>query len=39
MQVGTIAGNLMTKHRVPVFSSDVFMLLETVGAVLTIRKY
>ncbi|XP_063618136.1 xanthine dehydrogenase/oxidase-like [Cydia splendana] len=34
--IGTIAGNLMVKHRVPVFSSDLFLLLETIGAVLVI---
>ncbi|CAH0400156.1 unnamed protein product [Chilo suppressalis] len=34
--IGTIAGNLMTKHRYPSFSSDIFLLFETVGAYLTI---
>ncbi|XP_061707826.1 uncharacterized protein LOC133518213 [Cydia pomonella] len=34
--IGTIAGNLMVKHRVPVFSSDLFLLLETIGAVLVV---
>ncbi|XP_037970324.2 xanthine dehydrogenase 1 [Plutella xylostella] len=34
--VGTVAGNLMVKHRVPTFSSDVFLLMETIGATLTI---
>ncbi|XP_041981596.1 xanthine dehydrogenase/oxidase-like [Aricia agestis] len=34
--VGTIAGNLMVKHRHPEFQSDVFLLLTTVGAELTI---
>ncbi|XP_059045056.1 uncharacterized protein LOC131840881 [Achroia grisella] len=34
--IGTIAGNLMIKHKKPTFSSDVFLLLETIGANLTI---
>ncbi|KAI5646262.1 molybdopterin-binding domain of aldehyde dehydrogenase domain-containing protein [Phthorimaea operculella] len=34
--IGTIAGNLMQKHRLPVFSSDLFLLFESVGAMLTI---
>uniref|UniRef100_A0A1B0CV50 Putative xanthine dehydrogenase n=1 Tax=Lutzomyia longipalpis TaxID=7200 RepID=A0A1B0CV50_LUTLO len=34
--VGTIAGNLMIKHDHREFYSDVFLLLETVGASLTI---
>ncbi|XP_013192259.1 probable aldehyde oxidase gad-3 isoform X2 [Amyelois transitella] len=34
--IGTIAGNLMVKHRSPTFSSDIFLLLETIGAVLII---
>ncbi|KAL0829108.1 hypothetical protein ABMA28_003962 [Loxostege sticticalis] len=34
--VGCIAGNLMTKHDHPMFPSDIFLLLETVGAYLTI---
>ncbi|XP_022826465.1 xanthine dehydrogenase-like [Spodoptera litura] len=34
--VGSIAGNLMTKHRHNDFSSDLFLLFETVGAELTI---
>ncbi|KAL9699938.1 hypothetical protein quinque_003379 [Culex quinquefasciatus] len=34
---GTIAGNLMIKHQHPEFPSDVFLLLETVGATLSIR--
>ncbi|KAJ8719387.1 hypothetical protein PYW08_011562 [Mythimna loreyi] len=34
--IGTVAGNLMTKHRLPTFSSDIFLLLETVGATLVI---
>ncbi|XP_073945872.1 xanthine dehydrogenase-like isoform X2 [Choristoneura fumiferana] len=34
--IGTIGGNLMTKHQHFNFQSDVFLLLETVGACLTI---
>ncbi|KAL0878729.1 hypothetical protein ABMA27_003779 [Loxostege sticticalis] len=34
--IGSIAGNLMTKHRNPKFSSDIFLLFETIGALLTI---
>ncbi|XP_059622489.1 xanthine dehydrogenase-like [Phlebotomus argentipes] len=34
--VGTIAGNLMIKHDHPEFPSDIFLLLETIGATLTI---
>ncbi|XP_075977021.1 uncharacterized protein LOC142977165 [Anticarsia gemmatalis] len=34
--IGTVAGNLMTKHRLPTFTSDVFLLFETVMATLTI---
>ncbi|XP_028164069.1 indole-3-acetaldehyde oxidase-like isoform X2 [Ostrinia furnacalis] len=34
--VGSIAGNLMTKHEHPMFPSDIFLLLETVGAYVTI---
>lgn len=37
--VGTIGGNLMIKHQHPEFPSDLFLLLETVGAKLTVRKY
>ncbi|KAJ2951519.1 hypothetical protein O0L34_g13669 [Tuta absoluta] len=43
--LGTIAGNLMIKHQHNEFPSDIFLLLETVGAQLTIihsngtRKY
>lgn len=35
---GTIAGNLSIKHRHPAFPSDVYLLLEGVGARLTIGK-
>ncbi|XP_063828756.1 uncharacterized protein LOC135078111 [Ostrinia nubilalis] len=34
--LGTIAGNLMTKHKHRSFASDVFLLLETVDAYVTI---
>lgn len=34
--IGTVAGNLMTKHRHPKFSSDIFLLLETIRATLII---
>ncbi|XP_055607619.1 xanthine dehydrogenase-like [Uranotaenia lowii] len=33
---GTIAGNLMIKHEHPEFPSDIFLLLETIGASLTV---
>jgi hypothetical protein len=36
LQIGTIAGNLMTKHRNPKFSSDVFLLFEGIGATISI---
>ncbi|CAK1542874.1 unnamed protein product [Leptosia nina] len=34
--LGTVAGNLMLKHQDPEFTSDVFLILETVGADITI---
>ncbi|XP_055537446.1 uncharacterized protein LOC129725515 isoform X2 [Wyeomyia smithii] len=34
---GTIAGNLMIKHQHPEFPSDIFLLLETVGATMLIE--
>ncbi|XP_053608971.1 probable aldehyde oxidase gad-3 [Plodia interpunctella] len=34
--IGSIAGNLMVKHRKNTFSSDIFLLLETIGAVVSI---
>ncbi|XP_026741880.1 aldehyde oxidase 1-like [Trichoplusia ni] len=37
--VGTIGGNLMIKHTYTVFQSDIFLLLDTVGAQLTISDY
>lgn len=39
LQIGTIGGNLMIKHQHIDFQSDVFLLLETVGACLTICKF
>uniref|UniRef100_A0A182M2C9 Indole-3-acetaldehyde oxidase n=1 Tax=Anopheles culicifacies TaxID=139723 RepID=A0A182M2C9_9DIPT len=36
--VGTIGGNLMIKHQHPEFPSDLFLLLETVGATLTVMS-
>ncbi|XP_026318629.1 xanthine dehydrogenase 1-like [Hyposmocoma kahamanoa] len=36
--IGTIAGNLMIKHQHNEFPSDIFLLLETVGAELTLEK-
>lgn len=38
IQNGTIAGNLMIKHAHPEFPSDIFMLLETIGATLSIGE-
>ncbi|CAG2067529.1 unnamed protein product, partial [Timema podura] len=35
--IGTIAGNLMLKHEHREFDSDMFLLLETVGASLIIK--
>ncbi|KAL4715707.1 hypothetical protein ACJJTC_006286 [Scirpophaga incertulas] len=35
--IGTLGGNLMIKHAHNEFPSDIFLLLETVGAVVTIR--
>lgn len=37
-QVGTIAGNLMIKHQYHEFPSDMFLILETVGARLEIAR-
>ncbi|KAI8431856.1 hypothetical protein MSG28_004418 [Choristoneura fumiferana] len=37
--LGSIAGNLMTKHQHNDFQSDIFVLFETVGAFLTILDH
>lgn len=37
--VGTIAGNLMIKHQHNEFPSDMFLMLETIGAKLVIGNY
>ncbi|KAM3962033.1 uncharacterized protein ACR2FA_003925 isoform 2-T2 [Aphomia sociella] len=36
--IGTLAGNLMLKHNMPSFPSDVFLLLSSVGATVTVRN-
>ncbi|GAB0087487.1 hypothetical protein DMENIID0001_017960 [Sergentomyia squamirostris] len=36
--VGTLAGNLMLKHEHPEFPSDVFLIMETVGAMVVIAE-
>ncbi|GAB0100744.1 xanthine dehydrogenase [Sergentomyia squamirostris] len=36
--IGTIGGNLSLKHQHPEFPSDVFLILETVGAFVTIAQ-
>lgn len=38
-QIGSVAGNLMLKHAMPSYQSDVFILLECVGAMVVVRKY
>lgn len=38
LQIGTLAGNLMLKHTYNQFPSDIFVILETAGAKLTIGK-
>lgn len=37
-KIGTIAGNLMTKHRYREFPSDIFLILETIGAKLVLAN-
>ncbi|KAF9416485.1 hypothetical protein HW555_006152 [Spodoptera exigua] len=36
--IGTIAGNLMIKHKHNFFASDIYLLLQTVGAQLTLVR-
>lgn len=36
-KIGSIAGNLMYKRRIPTYQSDVFLLFECIGAFMTIR--
>ena len=36
--IGTIGGNLMLKHAYPDFPSDLFLLVETIGAKLIIKS-
>ena len=36
--IGTIGGNLMLKHAYPDFPSDLFLLIETIGAKLIIKS-
>lgn len=37
-QIGTLAGNLMMKYQFNDFPSDVFLLLESAGATLSIGE-
>ncbi|XP_075976671.1 uncharacterized protein LOC142976939 isoform X2 [Anticarsia gemmatalis] len=37
-KIGSIAGNLMYKRAVPTYHSDLFLILECVGAVVTVRN-
>ncbi|XP_075976672.1 uncharacterized protein LOC142976940 [Anticarsia gemmatalis] len=36
-KIGSIAGNLMYRRAVPTYQSDLFLLLESVGATITVR--
>ncbi|KAM3962034.1 uncharacterized protein ACR2FA_003926 [Aphomia sociella] len=36
--IGSLAGNLMLKHSMPSFPSDVFLLLSAVGGMVTVRN-
>lgn len=38
LQIGSVGGNLMIKHMHNEFPSDVFLLFDTVGAQLELRK-
>ncbi|KAH9640958.1 hypothetical protein HF086_008981 [Spodoptera exigua] len=37
--IGSIAGNLMYKHKLPRYKSDLFLLFECIGATVTILEY
>ncbi|XP_049875312.1 uncharacterized protein LOC126373278 [Pectinophora gossypiella] len=37
-KIGSLAGNLMVKHAMPDYQSDVFLLLTAIGADVTIRR-
>ncbi|CAG4961688.1 unnamed protein product [Colias eurytheme] len=37
-RIGSLAGNLMIKHMKPDYQSDIFLLLESVGAIVTIKN-
>ncbi|XP_053608655.1 uncharacterized protein LOC128674223 isoform X2 [Plodia interpunctella] len=37
-KIGSLAGNLMLKHEMPFYQSDVFLLLSCVGAVVNVRN-
>ncbi|NP_001299599.1 indole-3-acetaldehyde oxidase-like [Amyelois transitella] len=37
-KIGSLAGNLMLKHEMPFYQSDVFLLLSCVGAVINVRN-
>jgi xanthine dehydrogenase/oxidase len=39
LQTGTIAGNLAMKHEHNEFPSDMYLMLETVGATLNIGEF
>lgn len=39
LQIGTLAGNLSIKYDHNEFPSDIFTILEAVGATLTIGEY
>nr|QIA97582.1 aldehyde oxidase 3 [Ostrinia furnacalis] len=36
-KIASLAGNVMLKHAMPDYQSDIFLLLETVGAYVTVR--
>lgn len=39
LKIGTLAGNLMMKRQHYEFPSDIYVMLEAVGATLNIRTY